>query len=108
LTQGNLDQISAEDVGKAFRAGDPLAAEVLQETADLFAIWLGNVIDLLEPDVIVLGGGAGGLISEFFGRIREQLPKWSINQRCTEIPLVTASYGVDAGIAGAAALCGLR
>src|SRR5229473_1017882 len=107
LTEGSLDQITAEDVGKAFRAGDPVAAEVLQETADLLAVWLGNVIDLLEPDVMVIGGGVGELISASFARIQEQLPKWSINQRCSEIPLVSASYGVDAGIAGAAALCNL-
>jgi len=108
LAGGNLDQISAEHVGKAFRAGDPLAAEILEETADLLAIWLGNVIDLLEPDVMVIGGGVGELVGALFGRIRGQLPKWSINQRCGEIPLVTASYGADAGIAGAAALCNLE
>jgi predicted NBD/HSP70 family sugar kinase len=44
-------------------------------------------------------------MSAFFGRIREQLPNWSINQRATEIPIVRAKYGSDAGIAGAAALC---
>jgi glucokinase len=108
LSQGKLSEISAEQVGEAFRAGDALAAEILQKTADLFTVWLGNVIDLLEPDVIVIGGGAGDLIGAFFGRIQEQLPQWSINQRCREIPLLRARYGADAGIAGAAALCGAR
>ncbi len=108
LTQGNLAELSAEHVGEAFRAGDGLAADILRETADLLAVWLGNVIDLLEPDVIVIGGGAGELISAFFSRIQEQLPRWSINQRCGEIPLLKAKYGADAGIAGAAALCGVR
>ncbi len=105
LAEGNLAQITAEHVGEAFRAGDALAAEVLRETADLFTVWLGNVIDLLEPDVIVIGGGAAELIVGFFDRIRKQLPQWSINPRCGEIPLVHAKYGTDAGIAGAAALC---
>jgi len=35
------------------------------------------------------------------------LPTWCINARCTEIPVVLAKYGSDAGIAGAAALCKL-
>jgi len=108
LSGGNLAELTAEHVGEAFRARDALATEVLQETADLITVWLGNVVDLLEPDVIVIGGGAGELIGAFFSRIREQLPQWSINQRCAEIPLVTARYGADAGIAGAAALCGAR
>ena len=101
----NPVELTAEDVGEAFRAGDPLAREVLEQTADLLTVWLGNVVDLLEPDVIVIGGGAGELIGEFFNRIRERLPSWSINQRCGQIPLVKARYGADAGIAGAAALC---
>ena len=104
LAEGDLARITAEQVGEAFRAGDALAAEVLRETADLFTVWLGNVIDLLEPDVIVIGGGAAELIVSFFDRIRKQLPQWSTNPRCGEIPLVNAKYGTDAGIAGAAAL----
>jgi glucokinase len=105
LAGGNLDQVSAETVGEAFRRSDLVAAEVLQTTADLLAVWLGNVIDLLEPDVIIFGGGVAELMSAFFEHIRGQLPRWSINQRCKEIPLLRAKYGSDAGIAGAAALC---
>ena len=98
-------QVTAEIVGEAFRKNDALAAEVLLETSDLLAIWLGNVIDLIEPEVIIFGGGVAPLMSAFLGHIRAQLPRWSINQRCGEIPLLPAHYAADAGIAGAAALC---
>jgi glucokinase len=107
LAGGNGDAVSAEIVAEAFRQGDPLAGEVLRETADLLAIWAGNIIDLLEPDVFIFGGGVAQLMSEFFGRISEQLPHWCVNSRCGEIPLVLAKYGADAGIAGAAALIGI-
>lgn len=105
LAGGNPDAVTAEMVGAAWHAGDKLAASILQETADLLAIWLGNIVDLLEPDVIVFGGGMGALMSEWFPHIRKQLPHWSINSRCAEIPLVRARYGEDSGIAGGAALC---
>ena len=105
LAGGNLDAVNAEIVAEAFRQGDPLAAEVLRETVDFLAIWAGNVIDLLEPDILIFGGGLAELMSRFFGRIREQLPRWCVNQRCAEMPMVLAKYGSDAGIAGAAALC---
>jgi glucokinase len=105
LAGGNLDLVNAEIVAEAFRQGDPLAAEVLRETVDFLAIWAGNVIDLLEPDILIFGGGLAELMSGFFGRIREQLPRWCVNQRCAEMPMVLAKYGSDAGIAGAAALC---
>src|ERR1700687_5286826 len=105
LAGGNLEKLTAEHVAEAFRAGDVLAREVLEATADLLTVWLGNMIDLLEPDVIVFGGGVAHLMSEFFSRMQTELPKWSINSRCCEIPLLLAKYGSDAGIAGAAALC---
>ncbi len=105
LAGGDPAKITGEIVGEAWRAGDPLATEVLRETADLLAIWLGNVVDLLEPDVMVVGGGVGELLSHWFDHIRAELPKWAINQRCQEIPLLLARYKADAGVAGAAALC---
>jgi glucokinase len=105
LAGGRPENVTAEMVGTAWHAGDKLSTEILRATADLLAIWLGNIVDLFEPDVIIFGGGMGELMSEWFGRIREQLPAWTINSRCREIPLVRAHYGEDSGIAGAAALC---
>jgi glucokinase len=105
LAGGDRYAVNPEIVEEAFRQGDPLAAEVLRETADFLTIWAGNIIDLLEPDVFIFGGGIAQLMSEFFGCIREQLPNWCVNQRCAEMPIVLAKYGSDAGIAGAAALC---
>jgi len=102
---GSLDQVLAEHVGQAFREGDAAACEVLQETAHLLTVWLGNIVDLLEPDVIVVGGGMAELMSGFFESISQNLRHWSINERAAEIPMVMARYGADAGIAGAAALC---
>ena len=103
---GSVDQVRAEHVGEAFRAGDAVAGEVLEETAFLLTVWLGNIVDLLEPDVMVVGGGVAELMSSFFPAMSASLPSWCLNQRAAEIPLVMAKYGADAGIAGAASLCG--
>ena len=97
--------VTAEMVGKASLEGDPLATQILEETADSLAIWLGSIIDLLEPEVIVIGGGLGHLMANFLAHIRERLGTWSINPRSGEIPIVGAMYGAQSGIAGAAALC---
>jgi glucokinase len=105
LAGGKVDAILSEHVAAAWRAGDPLATEILSETMDLLTILLGNIIDLLEPEVIVFGGGIGELASEWFGHIKSKLPAWCIIKRGVEIPLVLARYVADSGIAGAAALC---
>ena len=105
LAQGDIHAVNSELVGRAFAAGDPLAREILQETVDLLTAWLGNIVDLLDPDVLVIGGGVAAMLQPFFEDIKRQLPKWCVNPFVSEIPLLMAHYGADAGIAGGAALC---
>ncbi len=77
----------------------------MQETVKLLALWLSNIVDLLEPDVIIVGGGVADMLSPFFGDLSKWLAEYCINSRCLEIPMLKAHYGADAGIAGGAALC---
>jgi glucokinase len=105
LAKGNIDAVTSEMVGHAYAAGDELAKQTLQETVQLLSLWLSNIVDLLEPDVIIIGGGVAALLNPFFGEISAWLTKYCINSRCLEIPLLKAHYGADAGIAGGAALC---
>ena len=105
MAGGNLDAVTSEIVGRAYDAGDSLAKEILLETVELLTIWLGNIVDLLEPDVIIIGGGVGPMLNPFFGEIQKALPAWCMNKRCVEIPIVPARYGAESGIAGGAALC---
>jgi len=97
--------VASEHVGQAFAVGDPLAREILKETVDLLTAWLGNIVDLLDPDVIVMGGGVSAMIKPFFADMKANLPSRCVNPHVSEIPLVMARYGADAGIAGGAALC---
>ena len=104
----DLQRVTARTVEEAWRAGDPLATRVLTETADVLAVWIGNIIDLVEPDAIVVGGGLAGLASEWFGRIRERLPECSMLPGAAGTPIKLARYGADAGVTGAAAICFTR
>src|SRR5215813_10830221 len=108
LAGGNIGEVTSQMVGQAQAAGDPLATSILRETVDFLSVWLGNIVDLLEPDVIIMGGGVASMLRPFFVEIRNQLPNHCINPRCQEIPMVHAFYGEDAGIAGGAALSSAR
>ncbi len=105
LAGGKPERVTSEMVGKANAAGDPVAGEVLRETVELLSFWLGNIVDLLEPDVMIMGGGVSSMLKAFLPEIKDRLPDCCVNQGCREIPLVSARYGEDAGIAGGAALC---
>jgi glucokinase len=105
LAGGGITSVTSETVAKAARAGDPLARKVLDEAAVDFAIWLGNMIDLLDPEIIVVGGGVASLMLRSLSRIRAGLKTWSVNPRQHEIPIVRARYGSESAVVGAAALC---
>ncbi len=105
MADGKPDAVTSEMVAKCYGNGDPLAKEVMQETLDLLAYWLGNVIDLLEPDVIVIGGGVSSMLAPFLEEIRARWVGACLSPYPHETPLVLAHYKEDAGIAGAAALC---
>lgn len=105
IAGGNVDAIRGETVGKAFVAGDPFARELIMETIEMLAVWLANMIDLLDPEVIVIGGGAAMLYQPFMEQLRERIPQLTVNPRAGEVPVVSAYYGADSGIAGGAALC---
>lgn len=105
LANGNVAAVTTEFVGRAYVDGDPLARQILQETVELLTIWFGNVVDLLDPDVLVIGGGVAAMLKPFFDEIKARLPSWCVNPRASAIPLLMAHYGADAGIAGGAALC---
>jgi glucokinase len=105
MAGGDMQKVNSEMVGRAHATGDPVAKEVMRETLDLLAYWLGSIIDLLEPDVIVIGGGVSSLLAPFLDEIRERWRGACLNPSPLNIPLLLAHYGEDAGIAGAAALC---
>ncbi len=105
LSGGAVAAITSEKVGQAYAAGDAMAREVLLETVELLIPWLGNIVDVLDPDVLVVGGGVAALLKPFYEEIHNQLPKWCVNPNASNIPLLIAHYGADAGIAGGAALC---
>ena len=105
LAKGSIAAVTSELVGQAYAAGDPLAREILMETVEVLTPWLGNIVDLLDPDILVMGGGVAAMLQPFFDEIKHRLPRWCVNPRAGEIPLVIAHYGRDAGIAGGAALC---
>jgi glucokinase len=101
---GKLENVTSEKVAQAAAAGDPLAAEILRETVDLLGLWLSNMVEVLEPDVIILGGGVSTILWPMLGEIQDRLCAYSVNSRAREIPILAAQYGIDAGVAGGAAL----
>jgi len=94
----------AEDVFAAATVGDRDAAHVLRTAGDALGATVGSMVNMLDPEAVVVGGGlgmAGGLYWEsFVASTRRHI--WSDTHR--DLPIVMAAHGSDSGFVGAAAL----
>jgi glucokinase len=68
----------------------------------MLAAWLGSVVSLLDPDIVVIGGGMSQIGEPLFERIRREVPRRTINKFAAETPIVPAKLRENCGIIGAA------
>ena len=103
MAGGRISRITAEIVSKAASGGDRLAKKIMEEASEFLAIWLGGMIDLLEPEVIIFGGGLGAVMLSMRGHIQKKLDVWAINPQWKKVRIVTARFGAESALVGAAA-----
>lgn len=104
LAGGDPDRVTAKIIGDAAREGDRLARDLIEEMASYLSIWLGGMINLLDPDIIIIGGGLSALGDLLFEPLRDLTPQFAILPSARKIPIVPAQLGEDVGILGAVAL----
>jgi glucokinase len=101
---GSIDAITAEHVARAAREYDPSAREVLRHAGRYLAIGLSNLVNVFDPEVIVLGGGVVAAGEAYLGPARDALAAMTNAQRRRPMRLDVTKLGSDAGTLGAAAL----
>jgi glucokinase len=101
---GTTGAVNAEHVTKAARQYDEVARDVLRRAGGALGVGLSNVVNIFDPEVIVLGGGVARAGEPFLGPCRDELARMTQAQRRRPVRLAITSLGVDAGIVGAAAL----
>jgi fructokinase len=83
-----------------FIAGDQVAADTVKRFEDRLARGLANVINILDPDVIVVGGGVSA-VDHIYEALPKLLPKYVFGGEAST-PVVKAKYGDSSGVRGAA------
>ena len=101
---GDLSMIEAKTVIDCARAGDPLAKSIYRTYISYLSQAIANVINLIDPEVIVLGGGVSKAGDFLLDPVKAEYPQYVV-YRDQEIPPVRiAVLGSKAGIIGAAML----
>ncbi|MEV7866466.1 ROK family transcriptional regulator [Streptomyces sp. NPDC088124] len=71
--RGMTDATTAEEVLAAAAAGDPRAREVLTEEARLLALTLAAVVTVVDPALVILGGGVGRRLGDYIPAVQAEL-----------------------------------
>jgi glucokinase-like ROK family protein len=104
LAGGDLDRISFDIVVQAARLGDRVALEALQDVGKYLGIGVVNLVNIFNPELIVLGG-ALSLANEFLlPVIRGTVCESALKPPCENIHFEASAHGADACVMGAVAL----
>lgn len=101
---GSVDAITAEHVARAAREYDDTARGVLRRAGKALGVGLSNIVNVFDPEVIVLAGSVTQAGEPFLGPARDELARMTSAQRRRPMRLNLSALGGDAGILGAAAL----
>lgn len=104
LVEGDLRAITAEAVSDAIVAGDEYAAEVMRETAGYLGTGLANLINILNPEMIVVSGGVTRAGRHLFDPLRREVRKRALRPAAEACRIVRTELGGLGGVIGAAAV----
>ncbi len=101
LAGGDAEAITAEHVGRAAGAGEAAAVDLIAAAAGNFAVALCNVIALISPDRIVVGGGVSLMGEAFFRPLREAVARQAFGPYAGRYQIVPAALDENVVLVGA-------
>ena len=104
-----LDDLKSGDLRKALRKGDKLVEKVVESAAEYTGIAIANLINILNPEVVVLGGGViDALEDEMMSIITETALDYAMPGTVKGVEIIASKLGDNAGITGGAVLAKAR
>lgn len=98
------ETIEARDIVTAAAAGDHVALEIINQAAFYLGIGLANLINIFNPDTIVIGGGVSKAGPVLFDPVRRTALESALEAPGQAVRIIPAQLGNDAGCIGAGAL----
>lgn len=102
LVDGRLEGITAETVSLAARKGDSLACDIVARAATYLGIGLANLVNIFNPELIVIGGGVSKMGNMLLAPARKAIREIAFKLPARTARIVRARLGSNAGIIGAA------
>jgi glucokinase len=97
-------EVTAEAVFRAASGGDALAGEILDHAAEAMAMGIANIVSILNPQIVVLGGGLFQSDLRLLEPVRARVARWAQPLAAAAVRIEPSDLGADAGLFGAAKL----
>lgn len=104
VLESNIDNLSIKRVFAAAKKGDPDALAVISETAEYLGVGLASVVNLLNPEIVVIGGGVADGGAGFVETVSAEIRKRAFGSATENLRIARATLGNDAGFIGAGIL----
>ncbi len=104
LVGGRLEEVTAATVYEAVVLGDPYANEVMKETAKFLGAGVANIINMLNPEMVVIAGGVTRAGDHLFMPLRAEVRRRAFRSAEQACQIVSAQLQGTAGVIGAAAV----
>lgn len=96
------DKVTAKAIAEAAASGDQFAGEIFQRVGTYLGIAAANIVNTLNPEMIVIGGGVSAAFELFASHARDEMLRRAFPVPAARCQIVKAKCGDDAGLLGAA------
>ena len=103
LVKNKLEDITCELVYDEARKGDSLCKQMADETGRYLGIGIANIVNLINPEMVILGGGMARAGDLLFEPVRKYVREHAFTAATEGVEVVPAALGVNAGAIGAVA-----
>jgi glucokinase len=100
---GRLEEVTAQTVYDAAHEGDALALEIVRDTARFLGASIASIVNILNPDVVVVTGGVTKAGDRLFGPLRTEVARRAFKPAVAACRIVPGELPGTAGVFGAAA-----
>ena len=104
MIEGNIAGLEAKDIFDAAKEGDVFSLDLVDYEAEYLAMGIANILNIINPETIVLGGGVALAGDILLNALRKKLEKYALPVTLEDLKIVQGILGNEAGIKGAVGL----
>jgi len=104
LTSSDIDSLDLKSVFAARRQGDAVAIQALDTAAKRLGIKIAYIVNLLNPETVIIGGGLEDAGEEFLSKVTQTVREWAFREAAEHLKVVYSQLRENAVALGAASL----